>query len=278
MDPDSLSLLAVTGPPCPSVGWSPQSACLAGRVASSHGPAQGMLGNGRWFLAELGAGGVSRAWGGSSPEAWGRPWEAMGGWSAEGTAASSSPPAAQRGRALPLLSCVACGGQGPSLSLISLSVKWGYVSTLLTVELVGGMLARAPWTPLLSPPQLSSPMNPVSSSEDIKPPLGLNGVLKVPAHPSGNMASFTKHICAICGDRSSGRPPRGCGTPAGRGQGCGEVGGWPGQGGGLSRWTSWCVEEGTGRRAHGASPQASTTGCTAARAARASSSGRCART
>ncbi|KAK2120580.1 hypothetical protein P7K49_001966 [Saguinus oedipus] len=47
-------------------------------------------------------------------------------------------------------------------------------------------------------------MNPVSSSEDIKPPLGLNGVLKVPAHPSGNMASFTKHICAICGDRSSG--------------------------------------------------------------------------
>nr|XP_060485458.1 retinoic acid receptor RXR-alpha-like [Panthera onca] len=48
-------------------------------------------------------------------------------------------------------------------------------------------------------------MNPVSSSEDIKPPLGLNGVLKVPAHPSGNMASFTKHICAICGDRSSGK-------------------------------------------------------------------------
>lgn len=63
--------------------------------------------------------------------------------------------------------------------------------------------------PGLSPvslPQLNSPMNPVSSSEDIKPPLGLNGVLKVPAHPSGNMASFTKHICAICGDRSSGRP------------------------------------------------------------------------
>lgn len=59
--------------------------------------------------------------------------------------------------------------------------------------------------PLLIPLQLNSPMNPVSSSEDIKPPLGLNGVLKVPAHPSGNMASFTKHICAICGDRSSGR-------------------------------------------------------------------------
>ncbi|KAB0394046.1 hypothetical protein E2I00_001750 [Balaenoptera physalus] len=60
-------------------------------------------------------------------------------------------------------------------------------------------------TPAPPLPQLNSPMNPVSSSEDIKPPLGLNGVLKVPAHPSGNMASFTKHICAICGDRSSGK-------------------------------------------------------------------------
>ncbi|EHB05598.1 Retinoic acid receptor RXR-gamma-A [Heterocephalus glaber] len=58
----------------------------------------------------------------------------------------------------------------------------------------------------MGPPfSLSSPMNPVSSSEDIKPPLGLNGVLKVPTHPSGNMAPFTKHICAICGDRSSGK-------------------------------------------------------------------------
>ncbi|NXE69791.1 RXRA protein, partial [Calcarius ornatus] len=54
-------------------------------------------------------------------------------------------------------------------------------------------------------PQLNSPMNSVTSTEDIKPPLGLNGVLKVPAHPSGTMASFTKHICAICGDRSSGK-------------------------------------------------------------------------
>jgi hypothetical protein len=60
-------------------------------------------------------------------------------------------------------------------------------------------------------------MNPVSSSEDIKPPIGLNGVLKVPAHPSGNMASFTKHICAICGDRSSGRA-------AGSGEGRGSLG------------------------------------------------------
>nr|XP_023397914.1 retinoic acid receptor RXR-alpha-like [Loxodonta africana] len=60
-------------------------------------------------------------------------------------------------------------------------------------------------TPHMCGHPLSSPMNLVSSTEDIKPPLGLNGVLKVPAHPSGNMASFTKHICAICGDRSSGK-------------------------------------------------------------------------
>lgn len=52
--------------------------------------------------------------------------------------------------------------------------------------------------------QLNSPMNSVSSSEDIKPPLGINGVMKVPAQPSGTPLSLTKHICAICGDRSSG--------------------------------------------------------------------------
>nr|XP_010952755.2 retinoic acid receptor RXR-alpha [Camelus bactrianus] len=82
----------------------------------------------------------------------------------------------------------------PTLGFGTGSPQWGCGSTF--------------WPPGLtavSPPQLSSPMNPVSSSEDIKPPLGLNGVLKVPAHPSGNMASFTKHICAICGDRSSGK-------------------------------------------------------------------------
>ncbi|XP_073680119.1 retinoic acid receptor RXR-alpha-A [Garra rufa] len=54
-------------------------------------------------------------------------------------------------------------------------------------------------------PQLNSPMNSVSSSEDIKPPLGINGVMKVPAQPSGTPLSLTKHICAICGDRSSGK-------------------------------------------------------------------------
>ncbi|XP_045418244.1 retinoic acid receptor RXR-alpha isoform X3 [Lemur catta] len=85
-------------------------------------------------------------------------------------------------------------GMGPPFSVISSPM---------------GHSMSVPTTPTLGfgtgSPQLSSPMNPASSSEDVKPPLGLNGVLKVPAHPSGNMASFTKHICAICGDRSSGK-------------------------------------------------------------------------
>lgn len=88
-------------------------------------------------------------------------------------------------------------GMGPPFSVIS--------------SPMGPHSMSVPTTPTLGfgtgSPQLSSPMNPVSSSssEDIKPPLGLNGVLKVPAHPSGSMAAFTKHICAICGDRSSGK-------------------------------------------------------------------------
>uniref|UniRef100_A0A673VTD6 Retinoic acid receptor RXR n=2 Tax=Suricata suricatta TaxID=37032 RepID=A0A673VTD6_SURSU len=96
-------------------------------------------------------------------------------------------------------------GMGPPFSVIS--------------SPMGPHSMSVPTTPTLGfgtgSPQLSSPMNPASGSEDVKPPLGLNGVLKVPAHPSGNMASFTKHICAICGDRSSGGPSTPGGLPAG---------------------------------------------------------------
>lgn len=47
-------------------------------------------------------------------------------------------------------------------------------------------------------------MNSVSSSEDIKPPPGLQnlGNLNYQCTSPGGMS---KHICAICGDRSSGR-------------------------------------------------------------------------
>ncbi|KAM4695958.1 retinoic acid receptor RXR-alpha [Rhinophrynus dorsalis] len=85
-------------------------------------------------------------------------------------------------------------GMGPPFSVISPSL---------------GPSMSMPSTPGMgygtSSPQLHSPMNSVSSTEDIKPPPGINGIIKVPAHHSGPMASFTKHICAICGDRSSGK-------------------------------------------------------------------------
>ncbi|XP_064804483.1 retinoic acid receptor RXR-alpha-B-like [Oncorhynchus masou masou] len=58
-------------------------------------------------------------------------------------------------------------------------------------------------------PQLSFPVIPSSSiiisTEDIKPPLGQNRWLKVPSQPTCTCLSFNKHICAICGDRASGK-------------------------------------------------------------------------
>ncbi|KAK1787453.1 hypothetical protein P4O66_002929 [Electrophorus voltai] len=65
------------------------------------------------------------------------------------------------------------------------------------------LMSPAAWIQTHDP--LNSPMNSVSSSEDIKPPVGLNGVMKVQAPPPGTPMSLTKHICAICGDRSSGK-------------------------------------------------------------------------
>ncbi|XP_072345036.1 retinoic acid receptor RXR-alpha-A isoform X1 [Scyliorhinus torazame] len=54
-------------------------------------------------------------------------------------------------------------------------------------------------------PQINPSMNSVSSTEDVKPPLGINGVLNLSPHSSNCPLSLTKHICAICGDRSSGK-------------------------------------------------------------------------
>lgn len=45
-------------------------------------------------------------------------------------------------------------------------------------------------------------LNSVSSSEDIKPPPGLSGL---GSYSCGSPGSLSKHICAICGDRSSGK-------------------------------------------------------------------------
>ncbi|KAM8793783.1 retinoic acid receptor RXR-beta [Eudromia elegans] len=52
--------------------------------------------------------------------------------------------------------------------------------------------------PLSSPHINSTGLHPVSSSEDVKPPLGLRGP-PCPPHGAG------KRLCAICGDRSSGK-------------------------------------------------------------------------
>ncbi|XP_064329958.1 retinoic acid receptor RXR-beta isoform X1 [Phalacrocorax carbo] len=58
----------------------------------------------------------------------------------------------------------------------------------------------------VSSPQINSTVNlsglhPVSSSEDVKPPLGIRAV---PCHPHGPGVAG-KRLCAICGDRSSGK-------------------------------------------------------------------------
>uniref|UniRef100_A0A8C5QG48 Retinoic acid receptor RXR n=1 Tax=Leptobrachium leishanense TaxID=445787 RepID=A0A8C5QG48_9ANUR len=58
----------------------------------------------------------------------------------------------------------------------------------------------------VSSPQINSTVNlsglhNVSSSEDVKPPLGMRGI---PGHPNGG-ALGAKRLCAICGDRSSGK-------------------------------------------------------------------------
>uniref|UniRef100_A0A6I8Q6G1 Retinoic acid receptor RXR n=1 Tax=Xenopus tropicalis TaxID=8364 RepID=A0A6I8Q6G1_XENTR len=58
----------------------------------------------------------------------------------------------------------------------------------------------------VSSPQINSTVNlsglhPVSSSEDVKPPLGMRSMS---SHPNGGAVSG-KRLCAICGDRSSGK-------------------------------------------------------------------------
>ncbi|XP_072704088.1 retinoic acid receptor RXR-beta isoform X3 [Ciconia boyciana] len=61
-----------------------------------------------------------------------------------------------------------------------------------------------PWAPRGSPPPPPSPTAPSaapSSSDDVKPPLGIRAV---PCHPHGPGVAG-KRLCAICGDRSSGK-------------------------------------------------------------------------
>ncbi|CAL8384761.1 unnamed protein product, partial [Gadus morhua 'NCC'] len=123
---------------------------------------------------------------------------------------TSSPlgsPTSHRGMHPSLLSPGSMGPQGPLHSPISsLSSPINGLGSPFSVisSPMGPHSMTSPgmgYGPSVSP-QLNSPL---SSSEDIKPPLGLNGVMKVPAQPCGTPLSLTKHICAICGDRSSGK-------------------------------------------------------------------------
>ncbi|KAK3505871.1 hypothetical protein QTP70_019454 [Hemibagrus guttatus] len=56
----------------------------------------------------------------------------------------------------------------------------------------------------LNSPQMNS-LNSVSSSEDVKPPPGLPSLANVSSYQCTSPGSMSKHICAICGDRSSGK-------------------------------------------------------------------------
>ncbi|XP_036384428.1 retinoic acid receptor RXR-alpha-A-like isoform X1 [Megalops cyprinoides] len=121
-------------------------------------------------------------------------------------------PTSHRGMHPSLLSPSSMGMSGPLHSPIStlsspingLGSPFSVISSPMGPHSMSVPSPGMGYGPSISP-QLNSPMNSVSSSEDIKPPLGLNGVMKAPAQPSGAPLSLTKHICAICGDRSSGK-------------------------------------------------------------------------
>lgn len=75
---------------------------------------------------------------------------------------------------------------------------------LLSVGLSSGLFSFNSLFSLLScrHPQMNS-MNSVSSSEDIKPPPGLQNLGNI-NYQCTSPGGMSKHICAICGDRSSG--------------------------------------------------------------------------
>ncbi|XP_017348405.1 retinoic acid receptor RXR-alpha-A isoform X2 [Ictalurus punctatus] len=126
------------------------------------------------------------------------------------TSSPLSSPTSHRPMHPPLLSPTSIGASGSLHSPISTlsSPMNGLGSPFSVISSPMGPHSMASpgmaYGPSVSP-QLNSPMNSVSSSEDIKPPVGINGMMKVPAQSSGTPLSLTKHICAICGDRSSGK-------------------------------------------------------------------------
>ncbi|XP_048845470.1 retinoic acid receptor RXR-gamma-A isoform X2 [Brienomyrus brachyistius] len=71
---------------------------------------------------------------------------------------------------------------------------------------LGSPSVSLPSTPGINYGALNSPqLSNVSSTEDVKPPLGLVGMGSVGGYQCTSPGSMSKHICAICGDRSSGK-------------------------------------------------------------------------
>ncbi|XP_067273794.1 retinoic acid receptor RXR-gamma-B [Pseudorasbora parva] len=73
---------------------------------------------------------------------------------------------------------------------------------------LGSPSVSLPSTPSMGFNSLNSPqMNSlhVNSSEDIKPPPGLAPLGNMSSYQCSSPGSLSKHICAICGDRSSGK-------------------------------------------------------------------------
>ncbi|XP_020322906.2 retinoic acid receptor RXR-gamma-A isoform X2 [Oncorhynchus kisutch] len=81
--------------------------------------------------------------------------------------------------------------------------------SVITSSSLGSPGVSMPHTPTIGFSTLSSPqvnsLNSVSSSEDIKPPPGLAGLGHMNSYGCMSPGSMSKHICAICGDRSSGK-------------------------------------------------------------------------
>ncbi|XP_064861910.1 retinoic acid receptor RXR-gamma-A-like isoform X2 [Oncorhynchus nerka] len=81
--------------------------------------------------------------------------------------------------------------------------------SVITSSSLGSPSVSIPPTPTMGFSTLSSPqmnsLNNVSSSEDIKPPPGLAGLGHMNSYGCMSPGSMSKHICAICGDRSSGK-------------------------------------------------------------------------
>ncbi|XP_060773312.1 retinoic acid receptor RXR-gamma-B isoform X3 [Neoarius graeffei] len=103
-----------------------------------------------------------------------------------------------------------------------MSSMMGHPSVISTSRPLPSAMGYSVITSSMSSPSVSLPSTPamgfgalnssqmnslssVSSSEDVKPPPGLLSLSTVNSYQCTSPGSMSKHICAICGDRSSGK-------------------------------------------------------------------------